>query len=85
MPITADMGVKTQAEIRGTRHVAIKATQKEASKKRIAIYCRISSLDGQTDSIVAQREHFLHMVRTDPNAELVDVYYDEKRSYPVLL
>lgn len=77
MPITADMGVKTQAEIRGTRHVAIKAGQKEASKKRIAIYCRISSLDGQTDSIVAQREHFLHMVRTDPNAELVDVYYEE--------
>ena len=77
MPITADLNTKSQAEIRGTKHVAIKAAEKELTKKRVAIYCRISSLDGQIDSIVAQRDHFLHMANSDPTVTLVDVYYEE--------
>ena len=77
MPITADLNTKTPAEIRGTKHVAIKAAEKELTKKRVAIYCRISSLDGQIDSIVAQRDHFLHMANSDPTVTLVDVYYEE--------
>ena len=77
MPITADLNTKSPAEIRGTKHVAIKAAQQQSAQKRIAIYCRISSLDGQVDSIIAQRDHFLHMANSDPTVTLVDVYYEE--------
>ena len=78
MPITADIGIKTQAELRGTQISAISSTGPiVAKKKRVAIYCRISSLDNQITSIEAQRDHFLHMAKADPEVTLVDVYYEE--------
>ena len=76
MPITADMGVKTQAEIRGTRHVAIKAKPKEEKILRVACYCRTSS-DMQEASVQQQEVNLRHMVEHTPNWTLVDVYVDD--------
>ena len=76
MPITADMGVKTQAEIRGTKHVAIKAKPKEEKILRVACYCRTSS-DMQEASVQQQEVNLRHMVEHTPNWTLVDVYVDD--------
>jgi len=76
MPITADMGVKTQAEIRGTKHVAIKAKPKEDKILRVACYCRTSS-DMQEASVQQQEVNLRHMVEHTPNWTLVDVYVDD--------
>ena len=76
MPITADMGVKTLAEIRGTKHVAIKAKPKEEKILRVACYCRTSS-DMQEASVQQQEVNLRHMVEHTPNWTLVDVYVDD--------
>ena len=76
MPITADIGVKTQAEIRGTKHVAIKAKPKEEKILRVACYCRTSS-DMQEASVQQQEVNLRHMVEHTPNWTLVDVYVDD--------
>lgn len=76
MPITADLNNKTQAEIRGTKHVAIKAQPKEEKILRVACYCRTSS-DMQESSIEQQEVNLRHMVEHTPNWTLVDVYVDD--------
>ena len=76
MPITADMGVKSQAEIRGTKHVAIKAKPKEDKILRVGCYCRTSS-DMQEASVQQQEVNLRHMVEHTPNWTLVDVYVDD--------
>ena len=77
MPITADIGTKTNADIRGTKLTTIgSAAPLLRPKKRVAAYVRISSLDNE-NSIEAQRDHFRHLAEADPEVELVDVYYEE--------
>ena len=76
MPITADLTTKSQAEIRGTKHVAIKAQPKEDKILRVACYCRTSS-DMQESSVQQQEVNLRHMVEHTPNWTLVDVYVDD--------
>ena len=76
MPITADLNVKTPAEIRGTKQVAIKAQPKQAEILRVACYCRTSS-DMQESSVQQQEINLRHMVEHTPNWTLVDVYVDD--------
>lgn len=78
MPITADLQSKSQAEIRGTKAITIKAVPKEKPKKRVACYCRVSTqLESQEDSIIAQKTHFIRLAGENPDVSLVGIYYED--------
>ena len=79
MPITADIGIKTKAELRGTQIDAIKAiTTDEKKLVRVGCYARTSSdLPCQEGSIEFQEVHLRHLVESTPNWTLVDMYVDE--------
>ena len=47
-------------------------------KKRVAVYCRVSTLKTeQESSIISQREHFESVVAENPEWELAGVYLEE--------
>lgn len=54
------------------------AAEAVADKKRVAVYCRVSTeLEEQQSSLQAQMESFRKLVDSRPDWELVDVYADE--------
>ena len=56
---------------------------KDTSKKRVAVYARVST-DGikQTSSYELQKNYYEELVSRHPGWELVKIYADEYASYP---
>ena len=55
----------------------IEAAELEKKKLRVAGYCRVSTnLDSQESSIEGQRKHYRDYILSDPEWELVDIYWE---------
>lgn len=55
----------------------ISAIPVERKKLRVAGYCRVSTLmDSQETSILNQRSHYAHYIASNPDCELVDIYWE---------
>lgn len=55
-----------------------KKIENASSKKRIAAYARVSTeQDEQLHSLQVQRDYYSNYIKSNPNWELVNIYYDE--------
>lgn len=65
--------MKKITKISGNTHIS-----QHKKKTRVAAYCRVSTgMDAQLESLAAQRSHYEHYIKAQPNWELAGVYYDE--------
>ncbi len=62
-----------------TKITKIEPTKRTEKKKlRVAAYCRVStSMDGQLESLAAQKAHYDQVIKQNPEWEYIGIYYDE--------